>query len=203
VFESQILQIHRDVLKRGCEATFREVEEAAARACAQFHCPHPHLAMESLAEPAEVWWLNAFGSEAERQHVSDLYASNRSLMAALEAIVSRRDGLLEVDEDIFVHRVADRVSETHSSVAGARFVVVQVTTGDIVGEGPVFASKDGRRFAFMPAASRADADDIASRTGREARVFAVRPYWGMPTREWIDADPEFWQPNPWYLGNRT
>jgi hypothetical protein len=203
VFESQILQIHRDVLKRGCEAIFREVEEAAARACAQFHCPHPHLAMESLAGPTEVWWLNAFGSEAERQDVSDLYANNRSLMAALQAIVSRRKGLLEIDEDIFVHRVADQESETHSSVAGARFVVVKVTTGDFVGEGAVFVSNDGRRFAFTPAATRGEADDMASRAGTEARVFAVRPYWGMPAREWIDADPEFWQPNPWYLGSRT
>ena len=182
---------------------FRKVEEAAARACAQFHCPHPHLAIESLAGPTEVWWLNAFGSEAERQHVSDLYASNRSLMAALESIVSRREGLLEVDEDIFVHRVAYEGPETHSSVAGARFVVVQVTTGDVVPDGAVFASEDGRRFAFTPAATRADADDISSRRGREARVFAVRPYWGMPAREWIDADPAFWQPNPWYLGSRT
>ncbi len=27
------------------------------------HIPHERLAIESLADPKEVWWLNAFASE--------------------------------------------------------------------------------------------------------------------------------------------
>jgi len=81
---SQILQIYRDSLKGGSEATYKAIEEDAARICADLKCPHPHLAIESLTGPKEVWWLNAFASEAEKQRVVSDYANNRPLMAALD-----------------------------------------------------------------------------------------------------------------------
>jgi hypothetical protein len=61
-----ILAIFRDSVKAGREVEYRAAEEDAARACAEFHYPHPHLALESLSGPHEVWWLNAFESEEER-----------------------------------------------------------------------------------------------------------------------------------------
>jgi hypothetical protein len=53
----QILQIYRDSVKEGGEATFKAIEEVAARACAELEFPHPHLAIESLTGPKEVWYL--------------------------------------------------------------------------------------------------------------------------------------------------
>src|SRR5918995_3367229 len=68
---ANLLQIHHDRVRRGREAVYRTAEEDAARSCAVHGCPHPHLAIESVAAPMDVWWLNAFDSEADRQRVSD------------------------------------------------------------------------------------------------------------------------------------
>ncbi len=54
----QILQIHREGLKPGSEVAYREVEENAARICAELRGPHPYLAIESLTGSKEVWFFN-------------------------------------------------------------------------------------------------------------------------------------------------
>jgi hypothetical protein len=55
----------------------------------------------------------------------------------------------------------------------------------------------GTRFIFRAAGTRHEADILASEASPETTTaFAVRPYWGMPAKDWIAADPEFWQPNP-------
>ena len=55
-----ILEIYRDPVKPGSETPFKAIEQDAARRCVELRCPHPHLAIETLAPPIEVWWLNAF-----------------------------------------------------------------------------------------------------------------------------------------------
>lgn len=54
----QILQIHREALKPGTDAAYREIEEDTARICRELKCPHPYLAIESLTGPHEVWYFN-------------------------------------------------------------------------------------------------------------------------------------------------
>lgn len=44
------------------------------------------LGQSELTGEKEVWWLNTFESEAEKQRVTDEYMSNRPLTAALEPI---------------------------------------------------------------------------------------------------------------------
>ena len=90
----QLLQIYRDFVQRGGEEAFRQVEEDAARICADLDCPNVHLAMESLAAPVEVWWLTPYLSEADKQRVADGYAHNAALMAALEGNAKRKAGLV-------------------------------------------------------------------------------------------------------------
>lgn len=192
----KILQIHRDTLKRGSEATFKAVEEDAAQACADLKCPHPHLAIESLTGPKEVWWLNAFESEAEKQRVTDDYANNRPLMAALDRISQRRADVIGTEVDIFANYRADLSRGAPWRLAGARFFVVTVTRRDPLTEGSVFEASDGTRFVLRAVGTRDQADVAAAAVGPEATVFAVRPYWGMPAKEWIAADPEFWKSNP-------
>jgi hypothetical protein len=63
-------------------------------------------------------------------------------------------------------------------------------------EGSVYETPDGTRFVLRTFTTREPADAAAAATRAEARVFAVRPYWGMPAQEWIAADPEFWNVNP-------
>lgn len=100
------LLIYRDTLLPGRAAAYRDIEEDAARICAEMHCPNHHLAIESLTGATEVCWL------------------------------------------------------------------------------------------FWMARTRAEAERLATVAGGETTVFALRPYWGMPAKEWIAADPEFWKPDP-------
>lgn len=187
------LLIHRDVLKPGSEATYKALEEDAARICAELKCPNPHLAIESLTPPTEVMWLTAFDSDAEKQKIIDDYAANRPLTAALAGITKRREGLLTTDVDMFTAYRDDLSRGAPWNPAGARFVVVTMTTRGDRSEGSVFEAPDGLRFALRAFRMREPAEAAAAEAGPEARVFAVRPYWGMPAKEWIAADPEFWR----------
>lgn len=193
---SQILQIYRDPLKHGREATYRTVEEDAARICARHRFPNPHLAIESLSGPKEVWWLNAFASEAERQRGTRDYAGNPALVAALEGIAKRREGLIGAPLDVLTAYRADLGRGVPWDPAGARFFVVTVSKRSVPTTASVFEAPDGTRYFLRAARTRREADLEAVALGPETRVFAVRPYWGMPAREWIAADPEFWRTNP-------
>jgi hypothetical protein len=187
------LLIHRDVLKPGVEATYRTIEEDAARICAELKCPNAHLAIESLTPPTEVLWLTAFESEAEKQQIIDDYAANQPLTDALAGITKRREGLLTTDVDIFTAFKEDLSRGNAWTPAGVRFVVLTMTKrGDRL-EGSVFHAPDGMRFALQGFKTRESAEAAAAEAGAEARVFAVRPYWGLPAKAWIAADPEFWK----------
>ncbi len=190
----RLLQIYRDFVKPGGEGAFRQVEEDAARICADLDCPNVHLAMESLAAPVEVWWLTPYVSQADRQRVADGYAHNAALMAALEGIAERKAGLVGTPVDV-IATYRPEMSRAAWKLAGARFVVVTMTTGDPDVEGAVFATADGTSFIFRAFAAGQDAEACVIQSGPDTRLFAVRPYWGMPAPEWIAADPEFWKPN--------
>ena len=188
-----ILQIHRDTLKPGCAAAFTSIEVDAARFCADLKAPHPHLAIEALTGQGEIWWLNGFESEAEKQRVYDAYANNRPLMAALAGIGKRRQDVIATDVDIFASYRADLSRGAPWTIAGARFFVVTVTKDDDRIEGSVFEAPDGTRFVFNAARTRDEAEALAANAHPQTTVFAVRPYWGLPAKEWIAADPEFWK----------
>jgi hypothetical protein len=96
------LQIVRESLKQGGEAAYKKIEQDAARICADLKCPNSHLATESLTGPKEVWWLTPYESESDRQRVANGYASNRTLMAALQDIPKRKRVLVGVPIDILV-----------------------------------------------------------------------------------------------------
>jgi hypothetical protein len=191
----QNLLIHRDVLKPGVEAGYKAIEEDAARFCATLNCPNVHLALESMKEPKEVLWLTAYDSVTEKQKIIDAYAANKPLTEALAGIAKRRDGLLESDVDYFTAHRADLSGGDPWRPAGARFAVVTMQRAEGL-EGSVYETPEGTRFGLRAFKTREAADAAAATMGHDARVFAVRPYWGMPAREWIDADPEFWKANP-------
>jgi hypothetical protein len=191
----QNLLIHRDVLQPGVEATYRTIEEDAARFCAELKCPNVHLALESLSEPKVVLWLTAYESEAEKQGIIDAYAANKPLTEALAGITKRRQGLLSSDVDHFTVHRADLSHGEPWNPAGARFAVVTMTRRSDRMNGSVYEDPDGTRFALRAFRTREPAD-AAAPVGAEAVVYAVRPYWGMPANEWIAADPDFWKPNP-------
>jgi hypothetical protein len=191
-----LLQIFREPLKPGAEAEYKTVEDDTARVCAELNCPHPHLAIESLSGPKEVWWLNGFESDAERQRVEEDYAKNRPLMAALERNSKRKQLVTGPPVNVYARYRSELSHGDTWKLAGTRFLVIAVTRQDAAADGSIFDAPDGVRFIFRPAGTRELADAEAARLGQDARVFAVRPDWGLPALEWIEADPEFWKSSP-------
>jgi len=192
----QILEIYREPVKAGREAAYRAVEEDGARICADMKFPHSHLAIESLSGPKEVWWLNGFESAEDKEQAYSDYARNPALVAALERHAKRKKALTGTGADIFTNYEAVSSQAAAWSLAGARFFVVTATRRNLAAVGSVFVAPDGTRFILRPVRTRQEADALAARAGPDTVIFAIRPYWGMPAREWIAADPEFWKPNP-------
>ncbi|MDQ2979521.1 MAG: hypothetical protein M3R62_09880, partial [Acidobacteriota bacterium] len=191
-----ILEIYREPVKPGSEVAYRAVEEDGARICADMKFPHSHLAIESLSGPKEVWWLNGFESAAEKEQAYIEYARNPALVAALERHAERKKALTGTPTDIFANYDADSSQGAPWSLAGARFFVVTMTRRNLATGGSVFVAPDGTRYILRLVRTRQQADALAAPAGPDTAVFAVRPYWGMPAREWIAADPEFWKSNP-------
>lgn len=192
----QILQIYRDFVNAGQEAAFRSIEDDAARICAELHCPNAHLAIESLDRPIEVWWLTPYASEGDRDRVAHGYATNRRLTTALGDVSRRKLGVVGTPIDVTVRYNAALSRGVRWSIAGARFFVAEIAKGDPSGNASVFDAPDGSRVALQPARTRDEATSVAASWGSRAKVFAIRPYWGMPAPDWIAADLEFWKASP-------
>lgn len=99
----QILQIYRDFLKSGSHTAYQEVERDIAGVCVELGFPHAYLAIEPLTGPQEVWFLNAWESEAEQKQVAEDYASNGPLAAALESKGKQKARLTSGHVNVFVH----------------------------------------------------------------------------------------------------
>jgi hypothetical protein len=191
-----ILQIFREPLKPGTRAAYDAIERATARIAATHGCPHPYLGIEALTGAEEVWYFNAYESHADRQRVWDAYAANEALMTALKESGARKAPLTLPPIDVFA-RYREELSQGPAWAPGVgRLLVIAMTeAGTHVSppfKGTVFETDDGRRFTIRAAAARDEADRIAGAAGAAADVFAVRPDWSFPSREWVDADPEFW-----------
>lgn len=192
---TQLLQVVREPIKAGKETEYAAIESESAHACAEWKCPHPYLALEPVGEPTEIWWLNTFASEAERQRVTDEYAKNGPLMEILVRNSKRKASLTGTPSDRVLEYRAE-LSGSKWEIAGVRFVVVTVARGGELPNGSVFEAVDGTRLVLRPARTREEAERFASAAGGETTVLAVLPSWGMPAKEWMEADPEFWARNP-------
>jgi hypothetical protein len=190
----QIPQVYLDSVRPGGEAIFKVIEEDAARICAEMQCPNAHMALESLTSPKEVWWLTPYDSGAERERVAAAYAANPELVAALQGIDERKKAVTGMPVNLFVNHRQDESGSVRWQFAGARYVVVTVTKQVRSVEGVMFMAADGTRFIFRMAGTLEQAKGMV--TAPDARIFAIRPYWGMPAKEWIAADPDFWATNP-------
>jgi hypothetical protein len=185
----RLLLIVREQLRPGTEGDYADNELQIAAACGKFECPHPYLALASLAEPREVWWLNAFASSEEKDRVGAAYARNESLMAALRPLGARKEAFRQaLTTTLTAHR--PDVSTSSWRIGGARFFVVNLAG---VGEaaGSVFESPDGDRFDIASAESRVAAERLAARAPG-SMLLAVEPQWSYPDASWVAADPEFW-----------
>ena len=191
----QFLLIVRERLRPGSDEAYNENELQLAAACATLHCPHPYLALASMAGPREVWWLNAFASQAERDAVGPAYARNEALMAALRPLGKRKEDFRESLITTMTKHRPDVSRGAGWRIAGSRFVAISITRGEGASVGAVFESPDGERFALASANSQAVAKDLAAHLGPGTTILAVQPQWSFPADAWIDADPDFWSAN--------
>ncbi len=183
----RFMYIYRDSLKAGVDSAYRVIEDDGAQICADFHCPNPYLALESLSGPHEAWWVNAFASDADTARVAQAYATNRPLAEALGAIAKRKKTLIGTPIQGFAVLRPHLSRGAAWSVAGARFMVVSITRSRRPAEGWVWEMADSTLYIFRPVKTRQQA---------EARIFAVRPNWSMPAPDWVAADRDFWRLAP-------
>lgn len=190
----QILQIYRDFLKAGTDAAYREIEEDAARICAQLKCPNPYLAIESLTGPKEVWYLNGYRSASHETAVAEGYQKNALLMTALDAIPKRKAGLILAPLNTRTRYREEVTRGRPWRIGEGRFLVITVTKSIRSAEGTMFEAEEGTQFIVSSAQSREEADARTRDVGADTRVFVVRPTMSMPAQDWITSDPDFWQP---------
>jgi hypothetical protein len=189
----QILQIYREGLKPGSEAAYHEIEADTARLQAELACPHPYLAIESLTGPKEVWFFNGYESPAEQKQVVEAYARNTRLLAAITPNSKRKARLTRERVEVFATYRPDLGVGVPWIIGRGRFLVITVTKSKRQISGTVFESADGTRFIVTATQARKEADIAAATAGPDSRVFAVRPAWSFPAKEWIAADSVFWR----------
>jgi hypothetical protein len=192
----QVLLIVQERLKPENVRAYDKNEREIARTSARLKSPHPYLALESLSGAKEVWWLNAFESQADKDRVMQAYERNHELAVELRKLGGRKAAFRYEPITIVATYRGDLSDERAWSMSGARFFVVTVANEEGKFDGSVFEAPDGRRFVFAPAATRREAELTAARTGARARVFAIRPSWSYPADAWIAADPGFWRDSP-------
>jgi hypothetical protein len=188
-----LLQLVREPINAGDETAYEEIEGETAAACVALKCPHPHLALETLTGQKEIWWFNFFESEEERLRVTRAYESNRPLMDVLARNGERKSRYTGPVTDTVSRYRRDLGREAHWDLLGARYVVVTFGDAAIAAGGPVFEEPDGAYFAVRFFRALEDAKRFA---GNGATVLGLRPSWGLPAQEWIDADHDFWSANP-------
>lgn len=189
----RILQIHREALKPRSEALYQAIEEDTARLQAKHGCPHPYLAVESLTGSKEVWFFNGYRSSAEQRRVYDDYAKNTRLLAALQRNSRRKSRLTLPPTNTFANYRQDLTVGVPWILGQGRFLVITVTKGLPRVSGTVFEAEDGTQFIVTIAHTRREADRAARQAGSPSRVFAVRPSWSFPAKQWIAADSRFWR----------
>jgi hypothetical protein len=198
-----ILQIYREFWKSGNVAANRKIEAEASQICVKLNCPHPYLGLESLTGPKEVWFLNGYDSSTEQTQVGEDYQRNADLIEALNQIMVRRKPLSKADDvNVFAHYRQRLSRGAPWSLGQGRFLVITMTKSDLLAksnlviDGTAFETDDSTRFIFSAARTRQEADARAATAGSETRVFAVRPYWSLPAKDWIAMDPSFWRHHP-------
>lgn len=190
----RFMYVYRDSLKRGVDSAYRVIENDAAQICADLRCPNPYIGIESLNGTHEAWWVNTFATEADTARVAKIYASDRALSTALAAVARRKAALIGTPIQGFAMYRRDLSRGPSWSLAGARFIVINVTREHQAAEGAAWVMADSMLYVLRPVRTYREARVLVRRS--KGRVFAVRPNWSMPAREWVSADPTFWRRAP-------
>jgi len=188
----QLLQVVREPINAGNEAAYAEIETEIAAACVALNCPHPHLALETLVGQKEIWWFNFFESEEQRLQVTRDYEGNLPLMEMLTRTSERKSRYIAQTTNKLARYRPD-LGRGVWDLLGGRYAVVTFGDPVIDAGGAVFEQSDGTHFAIRFFGTLEEAKRVAN---SDATLLGIRPIWGLPAREWIDADRDFWSVNP-------
>jgi hypothetical protein len=172
---------------------YGKTEERIARFCADNKCPNRYLALASIDLPWDVWWLNEFSSRTDLDRVTQFYAQNEALTAALRQLAQGKMGLTEDPVDLIVTFRPDLSGKSDWRIGELRFAVIRTMPAPSRVPGMVFEAPDGNAFAFAAASTRDEADRFAAAMGDGARLFEVRAGWSFPRDEWISRNPGLWK----------
>ncbi len=188
-----LLQIVQERIHPGAEQAYGVVEEQLANLCARTRCPNRYLALVSAAAPKEVWWLNTYSSPADVERITEAYARNPALTAAMREIARGKKGLTSEPVERMLTLRADFSDGSPWRIGEQRFAVVLETQTPVRGAGAVFEERGNRAFVFAAAADGAEAERAVSRLGPGARVFEVQPRWSFPREFWVERNPALWK----------
>ena len=119
---SPLLYVYREQIKPGRIAKYSEIEEAAARFCAQARCPNPYIAISSMTGPAEVWWINGFDSIDSMEKVGREYATNERIAHELNSVAENKADLA-LAADILLARFRDDMSFSSTLISPRYFSI--------------------------------------------------------------------------------
>ena len=86
---------------------------------------------------------------------------------------------IRLGDPVAALEVGDRLGHPHDPVVPARAERPEAPGGEL--------------YVVTEVKTRAEAEAAVAVAGPGARVFAIRPAWSLPAREWIASDPEFWR----------
>ena len=88
-----ILQIYRDPVKPSKMAEYSRIEGEAALACARAST-WPHVTIQSMTGPQEVWFISGFDSYAAMERSAEPFARNAALNAELNRLQEAKANLV-------------------------------------------------------------------------------------------------------------
>jgi len=189
-----LLQIVTERLRPGARDAYGAIEEDLLHACRTLNAPNRYLALVSIDQPTEVWWLNMYGSYDEVDRVAQAYASNTTLMTALHELGAKKSGLTEPPIDVMTSWLGDLSGHEAWQIGELKFAVVRELPAPAASPGAVFQWPDGRACSLIAAPDLEGAKQQAIRLGAGARIFEVEPRWSLPKDAWVWRNPTLWSP---------
>lgn len=192
----QILRVDRYRLAPGTLVPMQHLQQRAAVAMAQWGCPHPYLAVESLTGPAEVWRLTGYQTAADQRRAAQSMEMKPVLRRDLERIESQVQVLAGPPSTWIAQYVGGILQGQKWPMGRGQYLVIAPVTGSVEPQGAPYQASDGAQYAIAAARTRKGAENRAAAAGPGAYVFAVRPAWSMPAADWIRCNPAFWNSSP-------
>ncbi len=189
----QLLQIVKEKLRPGVEKDYGSIEEDLLRACRTLGAPNRYLALVSVNQPTEVWWLNMYDSQSEVARIAEGYAQNTKLMTALRELAAKKKGMTDPPVDLTTKYRSDLSALEAWRVGELQYVAVQELRTPAKSAGAVFQARDGSAFVLIAASDLGSAKQQANRLGEGARIFEVQPKWSLPKEAWLSLNPTLWK----------